>query len=252
MQKYMFYIPNVIFYLQIFLFHWPTKQEDMRKRICNKYTSVAAILRRLRPNRGYSSTGYNFREWFNKRYSAYLTAIEIYPTQIFVQKKKNWYDRKRVSMNTSSHSALSKSHKSHRQVLKRNNLYFLSLSSNEIMIYFSPLWHINLKMQANLIADVRINFPPWRQILSIRLNRKHSRDNPAALTATHAEKDGMQQVLVNGLFRTFLLFRRRLRQRWRMTSATSHRRATQWRNSPRAFRNPPLSQNTSTHAIYCK
>lgn len=55
----------------------------------------------------------------------------------------------------------------------------------------------------------------------------------------HAEKD-VQQVLVNGLFSDVpRLFRRRLRQRWRMTSATSRRRAAQWRNPPpRALRNP--------------
>lgn len=66
--------------------------------------------------------------------------------------------------------------------------------------------------------------------------------NLATLSATHAEKDGMQQVLVNGLFRTFLLFRRRLRQRWRMTSVTSHRRVDKWRNPPRVLGNPPLSR----------
>lgn len=84
--------------------------------------------------------------------------------------------------------------------------------------------------------------------------RRHSCvDYRAVLSAMYAEKD-VQQVLVNGLFRTFLLFWRRLRQRWRMTSATSRRRATQWRNPPRVLRISPsfsLPWNTP-YAVYCK
>lgn len=167
----------------------------MRKRICNKYTSVAAILR--------VPIADVLRQTVTVRFFTLIVG-------------RTRDDAWKIPSGAKAHSKNYQYARSNEHIqLCRNHSFGepFAFHSHRSLFFCSPL-----SLLINVIIRVprETNLPPRPTSLGstvINLALRHDRERDGMLSATvHAEKD-VQQVLVNGLFRTFLLFRRRLRQR---------------------------------------